>query len=333
MSVSLTRLPSLDLVRGFVAVGRRMSITLAAQDLCLTQSAISRQIHALEDTLGVKLFSRGYRSIQFTPEGERLFRIADVAVQHMQDVLGALDTRHESPPVTITTSTGVASLWLLPRLTRFQLKHPHIDVRVTASNKILDLRAEGVDLAIRYCTASSAPPDAIRLFGERLVAVCHPSLKIKRLDLPDTLKECVLLEFDEPRRPWLLWADRLNALGLGAVKPKAILRFNQYDQVIQAAAAGQGIALGRIALVDGMLKDGRLSVIPHSGSERTSDYGYWLVQSKGEQRRNVRAVAEWIRHEGEAVDVAMTDSEVANVPSSEKSKLTSVARSRKKAKG
>src|SRR5437764_8858654 len=93
MSSNLLAMPPLDLVRGFVAVGRRMSITLAAEDLCLTQSAVSRQVQALEDVLGVKLFVRGYRSIEFTAEGERLFRIADVSVQHLQEVIGLLDTR------------------------------------------------------------------------------------------------------------------------------------------------------------------------------------------------------------------------------------------------
>src|SRR3954467_8771455 len=86
MPTPLVRLASLDLIRGFVAVGRRMSITLAAEDLCLTQSALSRQVHALEDLLGIALFKRGYRSISFTPEGERLFRTADTAVQQLQDV-------------------------------------------------------------------------------------------------------------------------------------------------------------------------------------------------------------------------------------------------------
>ncbi len=88
MATSLVRLPSLDLIRGFVAVGRRMSITLAAEDFCLTQSAVSRQIHALEEAVGAKLLNRGYRSISFTAEGERLFRISDSVMQHLQDVVG-----------------------------------------------------------------------------------------------------------------------------------------------------------------------------------------------------------------------------------------------------
>ena len=112
MSAPLVRLPSLDLVRGFVAVGRRMSITLAAQDLCVTQSAVSRQIHALEEALGIKLLVRGHRSIAFTPEGERLFRSADSAVQQLQDVVGELKGPTGRRMVTITSTMGLTGLWL-----------------------------------------------------------------------------------------------------------------------------------------------------------------------------------------------------------------------------
>src|SRR5688500_1573865 len=99
MGGAITRLASLDLTRCFVAVGRRMSITLAAQDLCLTQSAVSRQIQALEESLCVQLLNRGYRSISFTPEGQQLFQIADSAVQQLQDAFAALTSERERPPV------------------------------------------------------------------------------------------------------------------------------------------------------------------------------------------------------------------------------------------
>lgn len=115
MPTPLARLPSLDLIRGFVAVGRRMSITMAAQDLCLTQSAVSRQIHALEEQLGVKLLVRGYRSISFTPEGLRLFRSADGAVQQLQESVGELRHADAVRPVTLTSTIGITGLWLLPR--------------------------------------------------------------------------------------------------------------------------------------------------------------------------------------------------------------------------
>ncbi len=305
MSVPIARLPSLDLVRGFVAVGRRMSITLAAQDLCLTQSAVSRQIHTLEDVLGVKLFTRGYRAIQFTGEGERLFRIADLSVQQLQEVIGLLDTRQQRRPVTLTLSTGVAALWLLPRLSRLQAQHRAIDVRIAASNKVLDLKAEGIDLAIRYCAEAAAPAGAQKLFGERLLAVCHPSLLQPRAPPADVIRRSVLLEFDEPRRPWLQWSRMLQSAGLPALRPRSVMRFNQYEQVIQAAVAGQGIALGRLALVEPMLADGRLAVLGPVDVHEVADAAYWLVQAPYEPHRDVATVVRWIKREAEAVVAAM----------------------------
>ncbi len=305
MSMPLVQLASLDLIRGFVAVGRRMSITLAAQDLCLTQSALSRQVHALEDRVGIALFNRGYRSISFTPEGDRLFRIADAAVQQLQDVFETLTQPHGRLPVTITASIGVTGLWLLPRLKRFQQRYPAIDLRVSAIDKNLDLRAEGIDLGIRYCTEATAPPGAVRLFEEAVVPVAHPSLGIERLDDVASLSRQVLLEFEGPRRPLLRWADQLAAPGLYDSNAKSMLRFNQYDQVIQAALAGQGIALGRIALIEPLLAEGRLVALTDSVSRRTTAFGYWLYQVDAEPRKDVLDVITWIRAEAEAVESAV----------------------------
>lgn len=297
MSMPLVRMAALDLVRGFVAVGRRMSITLAAQDLCVTQSAVSRQIHALEERLGVRLFVRGYRSIAFTPEGARLFRTADASIQQLQDAMGALAPSGDRVPVTVTATIGVASLWLLPRLTRFQQRHPDVDVRIAANNRVLDLRTEGIDLAIRYSRQDAVPAGAMALFGEAVVPVAHPALRVGPLASPRGVPAHVLLEYDDPGRPWLQWADRLAALGPAPVRPRGVLRFNQYDQVIQAALAGQGIALGRLPLVAPMLDDGRLVAIDAADNTVAARHAYWLVASSDEPRDDVRTVMQWIRDE------------------------------------
>lgn len=294
MSVALLKLPSLDLIRGFVAVGRRMSITLAAQDLCLTQSAVSRQVQALEEALGVQLLRRGYRSVAFTPNGERLFRSADSALQMLQDAVGHFKNPAERPPVTITASIGVTALWLLPRLGSFQSAHPTIDVRVAATNKLLDLRTENIDLAIRYCEASDAPENSARLFGESVVPVAHPSLAGATLDSPQAIASQVLIEYDDPGRPWLHWNQRLAAAGLDAIRPKQVLRFNQYDQAIQAALAAQGIALGRLPLVEPLLAQGRLVRIASPTGAAAPAYAYWLVRLRQEARPDVTAVVTWI---------------------------------------
>jgi LysR family transcriptional regulator, glycine cleavage system transcriptional activator len=300
------RLPSLDLVRGFVAVGRRMSITLAAEDLFLTQSAVSRQIIALEDALGVRLLNRGYRSISFTAEGERFFRVADSALQQLQDGVNTLAAGSDRQPVTITASIGVTGLWIMPRLGGFQQRHPDIDVRVAANNKVLDLRTEGADIAIRYCAAPNAPPGSHRLFGEAVAPVAHPSLGVSRLDA-DSIASQVLIEYDNSNRPWLQWADRLHSMGLSVVRPKGMLRYNQYDQAILAAMEGQGIALGRIALIEPLLSEGRLLVLGGAGADHAHGYAYWLVQADPTPRDDVQVVIDWIKAEAQGVELRLED--------------------------
>jgi len=291
-------------VRGFVAVGRRMSITHAADDLCLTQSAVSRQVAALESHLGVRLFARGYRSIAFTPEGERLFRSADAAVQQLQDAMGELAAAGADKPVVLGASIGVAGLWLLPRLARFQAAHPGVELRLSASDHVVDLRQDDIDLAIRYArqVPAGAGGPAQRLFGETVVAVAHPSVDAGALATRRTLARLTLLEFDAPRghlRPaWLQWSSWLERRGWTGAKPRGVLRFNQYDQVIHAALAGQGVALGRLPLLQPLLDEGRLVVVEPARVE--TDYAYWLLHADAAPRRAVRLVADWIRAEAQA---------------------------------
>ncbi len=303
MPVPLLRLASLDLVRGFVAVGRRMSITLAAQDLCLSQSAVSRQVQALEEALGVKLLNRGYRSISFTSEGEHLFRIADDALLQLQEAWGALSESRSRAPVTIGGCISVTGLWLLPRLGSLRQRHPHIDVCLTSNDKPLDLKTEGVDIAIRYCPETNAPQGAVRLFGELILPVIRPSLAKPHQSLLEAIAGQVLLEFDNPKYPWLHWSDFLSALGTEIPKPKGMLRFNQYNQVVQAAIAGQGIALGRQALVAPMLADQRLVALSANENARAGSFAYWLLQTAPHPRQDVLEVTAWIREEAQCCDV------------------------------
>lgn len=294
MSGSIAQVPSLDLIRGFVAVGRRMSITLAADDLFLTQSAVSRQIRTLEDMLGVKLLQRGHRSIKFTAEGDRLFRVANGAIQSLQEAIGAIRVGGARPPVTITCTIGVAGLWLLPRLSDFQRAHPGIDIRIAASDRIEDLRGEGIDLAIRYCSRENAAEGAQRLFGESVVPVANPSLGLTRLDEPGALARHVLLEFDGSHFPWLQWHEWLTTQGMADVKPKGTLRFNQYDQVISAAISGQGLALGRLPMLKPFIDEGRLQLVGAPRAGPLTTHAYWLIKARAKPRPDVMTVANWI---------------------------------------
>lgn len=295
MPNQLLDLPPLGLLRSFVAVGRRMSITLAAQDLCLTQSALSRQVQALEASLGCRLLVRGHRSIEFTGEGRRLFRSADAMLEQLGDVVASLRPSDARRPVTISASIGVTALWLLPRLNAFQQAAPHIDVRLAASNRFVDLEREQVDLSLRYCRPQDAPEGALRLFDESLAPVAQPALAVMAIEDAAQLRRQVLLEFDDVSRPWLQWRDWLHGAGRDHPAPKGMLRFNQYDQVVQAALAGQGVALGRLELVRPLLEQGRLalaSALPPA----VSDYSYWLIQRR-EPGADAAAVGAWIRDE------------------------------------
>lgn len=300
MSLPLHRLPSLDLLRGFVAVGRRMSITLAARDLFLTQSAVSRQVQALETALGVKLLVRGYRRIAFTPDGERLFRHADGALAQLQDVLGTLKEPDPRRVVTLTAAAGITGLWLVERLGAFLAAHPDIEVRIASGTRPLDLKAEGIDLAIRYGPRESMPRGAEFLFSETVVPVAHPSLRLRALRQPQDLARVVLLDFDGPYRPWLQWSDWLACQGWDGGRPKAVLRYSEYDQLIRAAVAGQGVALGRLPLVTPMLQDGRLRPFTLPAPGPAVEHAYWLLTADTEPRPEVATVMRWIRSEAGA---------------------------------
>ncbi|MBS0354498.1 MAG: LysR family transcriptional regulator [Proteobacteria bacterium] len=289
------RIPSLDLLKGFVAVGRHLSITVAANELHLTQSAVSRQILALEDALECKLFLRSHRSLSFTPEGERLFRKVDPSLRRLQEAFETL--RPAERPVTVTASIGVATLWLLPRIGRFQERYPDIDLRVLALNRVADLKREGIDLGIRYCRPEDAPPGATLLFEESIGVVANPVLGIQRIHSADDFQKLVLLEYEDPQRPWLTWKSWLGEHGWLDARPRSVVRFNQYDQVILAAMSGQGIALGRVPLISDQIEKRLLGYVETPASSRPCRYGYWLIQPETMPRPVVEVATNWIKEE------------------------------------
>ncbi|RPH70143.1 MAG: LysR family transcriptional regulator [Myxococcaceae bacterium] len=289
MPPRLLNLPPLELFRGFVAVGRSLNVTAAARELAITQPALSRQIHALEDALGCALFVRRHRSVELTPEGARLFRTADAWLDQLGEAIEALRPVDPSS-VALTTSTGFAALWLLPRLGELQAIHPDVDLRVVASNRVLDLEREAIDLAVRYCPTERAPSGAVRLFGEELLPV---SSRPMDLDGPAQDGKAVLLDYDDPTHPLLHWAHWLKASGAPRPRPFRVLRFTQYEQAIHAALAGHGVALGRLALVRSFLATGQL-VAATRRRPLPIDYGYWLVSRSRPLGRNAGKVRSWI---------------------------------------
>lgn len=290
------RAPSLDLLRGFEAAARRSSFTLAAQELFVTQSAISRQVKTLEADLGVRLFERRHRAIRLTPAGQTLLRATEQALRLLADAAADLRAGAAQRPLTVTCSVGFASLWLVPRLLEFRHAHPDIDLRIDANNRFVDLEREGIELAVRYCPPELAPAGAVRLFGEEVFPVCSPAL-LRELPLatPHDLARHVLLHYGNddhvlPSASWTVWTE---ALGVGRLTPAGSLRFSQYDQVIQAAVAGQGVALGIGPLVRRHLEQGRL-VAPLEQRSATPRGYYLATSARARLRADVRAFSAWL---------------------------------------
>ena len=296
MDKTTRRLPSLDLLRGFEASARHLSFTRAAAELCVTQSAISRQIAALEDAVGTPLFQRRNRRLELTEAGLVLFGTAANLLAQLKETVGRIRGEEESDTLTVSTTVSFASLWLVPRLPAFRREHPGVDVRISANNEIADLERDLIDLAIRFCEPRHAPPGSRRIAGERVFPVCSPALiKSKPLRSPADLRHHVLLHLDDAtgRWPWLNWAQWLDALGLARAPTEGTLRFSHYDQLIRAAVDGEGVALGRDPLIRGHLAKREL-VAPFGTGEATSREYFLLVSPRVESSPNVQRFVLWL---------------------------------------
>lgn len=289
--------PPLDLIEGFEAAARNLSFTKAGAELHLTQSAVSRQIKALEDWLGVPLFERRTRSLALTGQGEALYKAVPGVLRTIEDVTREIRFRQLARTLTVTTTPTFASLWLIPRLAGYTREHPQVDVRISTSTLFVDLERNGVELAIRY-TGVAPTENATKLFDEEVFPVCAPELlkdPDKPLSSPSDLHHHVLLHYDNPqnRIPWLDWPTWLEAVGLSDFKAAGAVRFNEYDQVVVAAASGQGVALGRSPLLKKMFRDGKL-VAPFSAKSVTPR-SYYLITSKTSARNpDVTDFTDWL---------------------------------------
>jgi LysR family glycine cleavage system transcriptional activator len=298
-------LPSLDLLKGFEAAARHMSFTKAAAELFVTQSAISRQVKALEDQLGVPLFRRRHRELLLTEAGQTLLKTTTDVLRQLREATSRLRSGRGGM-LTVAATISFASLWLVPRLNAFRKLHPEIDVRIAANNELQDLEREGIDLAVRYSLRKAAGEHALALFGESVFPVCAKELlEGEKLKTPQDLSRHVLLHLDdvEQRSPWLSWNVWFELVRAQDVKPAGSLRFSHYDQMIAAAIDGQGIALGRSPLVDRFIKSGQL-VLPFGKRFVTSpadSRAYFIVvpPSAG-ARPEVAAFSLWLQQEAQA---------------------------------
>ena len=314
----LHRLPSLDFLRGFEAAGRRLSFTLAAEELFLTQSALSRQVKALEEALGVPLFERRHRALTLTPAGAAFHRSVSLQLREIAAAAESVREGIRDPGLTVSTTVSFAALWLIPRLAAFRAAQPAVEVYVSANDQMVDLSRGDVDLAVRYLADAGAPDGATRLFGERLLPVASPAL-LKRggapLKQPSDLARHVLIHLDDPSgfMPWLNWPAWLTSNGQPNLKPAGSLRFSLYDQVIQATLGGQGVALGRIPLISELLRDGKL-IAPFPKRYDSPRSYVVIVAPHAAGRPDVAAFLDWLQREAVAQTHADAAPQVRNRP-------------------
>lgn len=291
---------SLAGLRGFLSAARLGSFTQAAAELHLTQSALSRQVQALEEELDTPLFVRTTRKVSLTPAGERLQQAATVGLNEIDAAVADIRPGGAGRPISVTTFASFASLWLIPKLAAFSELLPGVDVNCMATDRAVDLESEGIDLALRAIGRSRWPADNPGLFDEVAVAVMSPGLMAALpVNEPADLAKHTLLAFElrhETIFPQLGWPHWFSHRGATPVKPVSTLRFSNHDQVIQAALAGQGVALARAALIAETLRDGRL--LPVLGPPLESELRYFVIQSeRARQRPEVRAFVSWVESE------------------------------------
>jgi LysR family glycine cleavage system transcriptional activator len=269
------RLPPLNGVKSFEAAARSESFTRAAEELNVTQGAVSHQVKALEDTLGLKLFHRERQRLILTEAGRDYLIVVRDALDQIAVGTERLLRRQESGTLTVSTSPDFAAKWLVNRLSRFAEKHSDVDLRIAATTHYVDFARDDVDIAIRHGGGNWPGLDVQRLYAERLFPVCSPKLVAgrNRITRAADLLKFPLLRLEDARN----WTRLFEAAGVKArVGPGPVL--NRASMLLDAAIDGQGIALARTALAAWDLINGRL-VRPVDVSLRVANT-YWIVCPK-----------------------------------------------------
>src|SRR6202521_3005633 len=237
----LRRLPPLNALKAFEAAARSESFTRAAEELCVTQGAVSHQVKALEASLGIKLFNRERQRLVITEAGREYLTVVRDALDRIAVGTDRLVQRQSSGVLTVSTSPDFAAKWLVYRLGRFAEAHPSIDLRISATLHHVDFAREDVDLAMRHGEGSWTGLDVARLSTEQLFAVCSPKLLAGRHRISkaaDVLK-FPLLHLDD-RKDWAKWLEAAGVTGADLAHGPVL---NRASMVIDAAVDGQGIAL------------------------------------------------------------------------------------------
>lgn len=299
----------LGTLRAFDAAARTLSFTLAGDELALTQSAVSRQIATLERQVGAALFVRRTRALALSAAGVQLHAAVARALADIDRCVDDIRGAGRPPRVSLTTYASFASLWLVPRLAALQQAQPQIEIRIDASDRMLDLETEGIDVAVRRCLPRQVEglEGVFDLGEEYSTPALDPSLAGRlgvELATPADLLRLPLIEL-EHRTPgieaggWPRWLDFAGVAPLPGLGRR--LTFGYLDQAVQAAVHGQGVVLGRSPLVDDKIAAGQL-VEPFPALRLPTGYRYYLVVPPARAAApEVAAVVAWLRTEFSAV--------------------------------
>ncbi|MBT4889786.1 MAG: transcriptional regulator GcvA [Rhodospirillales bacterium] len=291
------QLPPLNALRAFEAAARHLSFTKGANELNVTQGAVSHQVKALEDRLGLKLFLRRHQGLVLTEAGQNCQLFVRDAFDRLSAGFDNLLDKDDAGILTVSVSPNFASKWLVPRIGRFTETYPDIDLRLSASHRHVDLNREDVDLAIRHGEDNWPDLHAVSLATETLFPVCSPNLMegAHPLTHNKNLAHHTLLHLDS-RKDWVKWFDAAGIEGADLSKGTV---FNQANLALDAAASGQGVALGRRALAASDLIAKRL-VMPF-GPVLAVKYAYYIVCPKQTANRpKIKAFRDWMIREAKA---------------------------------
>jgi LysR family glycine cleavage system transcriptional activator len=276
MLFRMDRLPPLNALRAFEAAARHLSITVAADELSVTPGAVSRQIRQLEDTLGVRLFTRGHRQITLTREGGDYYRAITKAMDTVREATQRLARRRKRKQLKIRAYTTFAMRWLIPRLSSFHAAHRDIEVLLTASLDEVDFRKEDLDAAIRLGDGRWPGARCLRLVPNILAPVASPELLAAgpKLRKPADLRQHTLLHSVARPDDWGRWLEAVGAAD--TVDARAGMSYQSSAMAYAAAVEGQGVAMAQLFLVEDDLRKGRLAM-PFKRTLDMGDFTYYLL--------------------------------------------------------
>ena len=291
-------LPPMNSLIMFEVAARHLSFTQAADELNITQGAVSRQIRQLEEYLGKELFYRANRRISLTPTGLQYYQSVYSALINIAQATGDIKKWRGDHQVTVATTHAMAALWLLPKVASFQ-QAEGIDLRILATDNIVDLHSMDCDLALFYCRVPPEGMTVTPLFPEEVFPVCSPDYleRFNQNAEEESIFSGTLLNLDESRVDWMTWPQWFSAVGYPDVEPRNKVNINNYTMLLQAAINGQGVALAWGSLVDDYLKNGAL-VRPVETVLCTSESFYMLEPSgRYNTSEGVNKFRKWLLHQ------------------------------------